>query len=145
MTPETLYANQARSLNRGTPVLLSVTLSTNVAIQVAGGSFSISGVKAPCASSLTSSSKRYCTCNVVSHDCVSMHTKKDYGLYTVTCLEPTASTNISYCAFILLKSLPPGAFEKSSITDQTSFLTSPSMSLRQNCLSIAKAAECTGA
>ena len=28
--------------------------------------------------------------------------------YTFTCLEPTVSTNISYCAFILIKSLPPG-------------------------------------
>ncbi len=52
--------------------------------------------------------------------------------YTVTCLEPTESTNISYCDFILLKSLSPGALEKSSITDQISFLTPPSMSLRQN-------------
>ena len=48
----------------------------------------------------------------------------------------TASTNISYCAFILLKSLSPGALEKSSITDQISFLTPPSMSLRQNCSNI---------
>ncbi len=51
--------------------------------------------------------------------------------YTVTCLEWTTSTNISYCVFILLKSLPPGALEKSSITDQISFLTPTSMSLRQ--------------
>ncbi len=72
MTPETLYVNQARSLNRGSPVLLSVTPSRNVAIQVAWGSLSISGVKAPWASSLTSSSNRYCTSNVVSQksDCV---------------------------------------------------------------------------
>jgi hypothetical protein len=35
-------------------------------------------------------------------------------------LEPTSSTNISYCVFIFLKSLPPGALEKSSITDQKS-------------------------
>ena len=36
ITPkQTLYANQASSLNRGSPVLLSVTPSTNVAIQVA--------------------------------------------------------------------------------------------------------------
>ncbi len=56
MTPETLYANQASSLNRGSPVLLSVTPSKNVAIQVSWGSWSISGVKSPCVSSLTSSS-----------------------------------------------------------------------------------------
>ena len=43
--------------------------------------------------------------------------------YTVTCLEPTVSTNIWYCDFILLKSLPPGALAKSFITDQISFLT----------------------
>jgi hypothetical protein len=41
----------------------------------------ISGVKAPWTSSLTSSSKRHCTSNVVSHDYVSMCTKKDYGLH----------------------------------------------------------------
>ncbi len=34
MTPETLYTNQANSLNRGSPVLLSVTPSRNVSIQV---------------------------------------------------------------------------------------------------------------
>ncbi len=41
------------------------------------------GVKTPWVSSLTSSSKRYCTLNVVSHDCdcVSTCTKKDYGLH----------------------------------------------------------------
>ncbi len=66
MTPETLYANQASSLNMGSPVLLSVTPSTNVSIQVVWGSFIISGVKAPWASSFTSSSKRYCTHNVIS-------------------------------------------------------------------------------
>jgi hypothetical protein len=81
MTPETLYVNQASSLNRGSPVLLSVTPSTNVDIQVAWGSLSISGVQVPWTSSLTSSSKRYCTSNVVSHDCVSTCTKKDYGLH----------------------------------------------------------------
>jgi hypothetical protein len=107
MTPETLYANQPSSLNRSGPVLLSVTPSTNVAIQVccvcvcdcacgcvcvcvmsdfhrqhlSWERLSISGVKAPWASSLTSSSKRYCTSNVVCHDCVSMCTKKDYGLH----------------------------------------------------------------
>ncbi len=82
MTPETLYANQASSLNRGSPVLStgSVTPSRHVSIQVAWGSFSISGVKAPRASSLTSSSKRYCTLNVGSYDCVSMCAKKDYAL-----------------------------------------------------------------
>jgi hypothetical protein len=37
-------------------------------------------VKAPRASSLTSSSKRYCTLNVGSYDCVSMCVKKDYAL-----------------------------------------------------------------
>jgi hypothetical protein len=42
------------------------------------------------------------------------------------------------------KSLPPGALTKSSTTDQISFLTPASMSLRQHCLSIAKALECTG-
>ena len=42
-------------------------LLSRFAIQVAWGSLSISGVKAPWASSLTSSSKRYCTSNVVSH------------------------------------------------------------------------------
>ncbi len=41
--------------------------------------------------------------------------------------------------------LDPGGFEKSSITDQISFLTSTSMSLRQNCLSIAKSTEWTEA
>ncbi len=81
MTPETLYVNQARSLNSGSPVFLSVTPSRNVAIQVVWGSLSISGVKEPWVSSLTSSSKRYCTSNVVSHDCVSMCTKKDYRLH----------------------------------------------------------------
>ena len=75
-------------------------------------------------SSLTSSSKRYCTPNVVSHDCVSMCTVPRKIIdYTVTCLEPTASTNVWYCAFILLKSLPPGDLAKSFITDQMSFLT----------------------
>ncbi len=34
--------------------------------------------------------------------------------YTVTFLDPTSSTNISYCTFILLKSLPPGVLEKYS-------------------------------
>ncbi len=62
-------------------LVLSVTPWTNVAFQVVWGTLSISGVKAPWASSLTSSSKRYCTSNVVSHDCVSMCTKKDYGLH----------------------------------------------------------------
>ncbi len=81
MTPETLYVNQASSLNRGSQVLLSVTPSTNVGIQVVGGRLIISGVKAPWVSSLTSSSKRYCTSNVVSHDCVSMCSKNDYGLH----------------------------------------------------------------
>jgi hypothetical protein len=42
---------------------------------------SISEVKTPWVSSLTSSSKRYRVSNVVSHDCVSMCTKKDYGLH----------------------------------------------------------------
>ena len=64
--------------------------------------------------------------------------------YTVTWWEPTSSTNILYSVFILLKSLPPGDFEKSSITDQISFLTPESTSLRQNCLSIAKSADYTG-
>ena len=81
MTPETLYANQTSSLNRGSPVILSVTLSTYVGIQVPWGRLSISGVKVPWVSSLTSSSKRYCTPNVVSHDCVSMCTNKDYVLH----------------------------------------------------------------
>jgi hypothetical protein len=40
--------------------------------------------------------------------------------YTFTCLESTVSTNISYCVFILIKSLSPGVLEKSSITDQIS-------------------------
>ena len=65
--------------------------------------------------------------------------------HTVTCLESTTSTNISYCVFILMKYLTPGSLEKSSITDHISLLTPASMFLRQNCLSIAKAAECTGA
>ena len=82
------WSNQTTSLNRGTQVLLSVTPSRNVDIQVAWGSLSISGVKSPWASSLTSSSKRYCTLNVVSHDCVSMCTKKDYEL-RCPWLEPT--------------------------------------------------------
>ncbi len=43
MTPETLYTNQGRSLNSGSPVLLSVTPSRNVVIQVAWGSLSIAG------------------------------------------------------------------------------------------------------
>ncbi len=85
MTPETLYVNQTNSLNRGSPVFLSVTPSTNVAIQVAWGSLSMSGVKTPWSSSLTSSSKRYYTSNVVSHGLVhdrpSMCTKKCYGLH----------------------------------------------------------------
>ncbi len=81
MTPETLYTNQTSSLNRGSPVFLSVTPSRNVSIQVAWGSLSISGVKVPWVSSLTSSSKRYCIPNVVSHDYVSMCTKKDYRLH----------------------------------------------------------------
>ncbi len=51
MTPETLYENEKSSLNMDSPVLLSVTPSTNVSIQVAWGSFIISGVKAPWASS----------------------------------------------------------------------------------------------
>ncbi len=116
MTQETLYVNQAISLSRSSPVLLSVTPSRkNVAIQVAWGSLSISVVKAPWTSSLTSSSKRYCT-PVVCHDCVRMCTKNvcQYVCvsmcekivdYTVTCLEATASTNISFCDFILLKCL----------------------------------------
>ncbi len=80
--PETLYVNQTSS-HRVSQLLLSVTPSTNVtvAIQVVWGSLSISGVKTPWTSSLTSSSKRYCTSNVVSHDYVSMCSKKDYGLH----------------------------------------------------------------
>ncbi len=54
---------------------IPVTPSTNVTIQVAWGRLSILGVKAPWVSSLTSSSKRYCTSNVVSHDPVGMCTK----------------------------------------------------------------------
>ena len=95
------------------------------------GSLIISGVKSPWVSSFISSSKRYCTFNVVSYDCVSMCIKD----YCVTCLEPKVSTNISYCDFILLKSWPPGPLEKSSITDQVSFLTPSCMSRRQNCRS----------
>ncbi len=41
MTPETFYTNQASSLNRGSPVLLSVTPSRNVSIQVVWGRFSL--------------------------------------------------------------------------------------------------------
>ena len=51
--------------------------------------------------------------------------------YCVTSLETTTSTNIVYYVFILFKSLTPGAFEKSSITDQISLLTPSSISLRQ--------------
>ncbi len=76
MTQETLYVNQAISLSGGSPVHLSVTPSRkNVTIQVAWGSLSISVVKAPWTSSLTSSSKWYCTPNVVCHDWVRMCTK----------------------------------------------------------------------
>ncbi len=81
MTPGTLYTNLESSLNRGSPVLWSVTPSRNVDIQVTWGSLNISVVKTPWTSSLTSSSKRYCQLNVVSHDCVSMCTKEDYGLH----------------------------------------------------------------
>ncbi len=62
-------------------------------------------------------------------------------ILTHTCFE-TTSTNMTYWVFILLKSLPPGALEKSSLTDQMSFLIPPSICLWQNCLSIAKPA-CT--
>ncbi len=61
MTSETLYTNQTSSLKMGSPVLLSVTPSTNVSIQVVWGNFIISGVKTPWTSSFTSSSKGYCT------------------------------------------------------------------------------------
>ena len=65
--------------------------------------------------------------------------------YWNTCFEPSASTKRAYCDYSLLKSWPPGALEKSSITDQISVLTPWSISLRQNCLSIAKAVESMGA
>jgi hypothetical protein len=42
----------------GSPVLLSVTPSRNVSIQVARGSFIISGVKAPCPSRPVASSQK---------------------------------------------------------------------------------------
>jgi hypothetical protein len=66
MTPETLYVNKTNSLNSGSLVFWSVTPSRNVVIQVPWGSLSISGVKAPWVSSLTSSSKRYCTSQSIS-------------------------------------------------------------------------------
>ncbi len=58
-------------------------------------------------SSLTSTSKRYSTLNVVCHDYVRLCSKnvcqyvsvsmcKKIVDYTVTCLDPTSSTNISY-------------------------------------------------
>ncbi len=59
--------NQTNSLNMVSPVLLSVTPSTNVSIQVFGGNFIISGVKAQRALSFTSSSKRWCLRDHVIH------------------------------------------------------------------------------
>ncbi len=99
---------------------------------------SISRVKAPCASSLTSSSKRYCISNVVSHDCVSMCTKKDYRLHCHLLGDHNIHKHLILCLH-LAQILAP--LVKSSITDQISFLIPESMSLRQNCLSIAKATE----
>ncbi len=94
------------------------------------------------ASSLTSSSKWYCTSNVVSHNCVSMCTKKDYGLHCHLLGAHSIHKHlILYLHWSCSNLCPPGALEKSSITDQISFLTTASMSLRQNCLSMATAAE----
>ncbi len=64
--------------------------------------------------------------------------------YWNTCFDPKASTKREYCDFSLLKSWPPGALEKSSITDQISVLTPWSICLRQNCLSITKSVEWMG-
>ncbi len=62
-----------------TPQLVSI-YHTSPSRKVVWGSCITSGVKAPWVSSSTSSSKRCCTLNVVSYDCVSMWVKKDYGL-----------------------------------------------------------------
>jgi hypothetical protein len=111
-TPETLYVNQTSSLNKGNAVHLSVTPSRNVAIQVAWGSLSISGWKHhehrpwPRHQNDTVHSILSVTIAIASV-CV----PRKIMDYTIACLEPTASTNISYCAFILLKSLPPGALK----------------------------------
>ncbi len=76
--------NQSSSLNRGSLVLVSVTPSRNVGIQVGWGI--ISGVKGPWVSSLTSSSKRYCTPNVVTLNCVKRVPRKSlYYTESPTC------------------------------------------------------------
>ena len=64
-----------------------------------------------------------------------MCSKKDYGLHCHLFGDHNIHKHLILCLH-LLKSLPPGALEKSSITDQISFLTPVSMSLRQNCSNI---------
>ncbi len=98
MTPETLYANHASSLNMDNPVLLSATPSRNVSIQVSWGIFIISGVKAPWALPFTSSSKRYYIHNVVVTIDTVIHNLMLYT-YWNTCFEPRASTKREYCDF----------------------------------------------